>query len=72
MAKMMMLQQHQPSFSLLTSSLSDFNGAKLHLQVQVFFILRSDDYHYQFYQMGSAFVCLMSQNPFSTFQNYSF
>ncbi|KAG2260062.1 hypothetical protein Bca52824_079356 [Brassica carinata] len=34
MAKMMMLQQSQPSFSLLTSSLSDFNGAKLHLQVQ--------------------------------------
>ncbi|CDY64776.1 BnaC08g50030D [Brassica napus] len=34
MGKMMMLQQSQPSFSLFTSSLSDFNGAKLHLQVQ--------------------------------------
>ncbi|KAJ4873047.1 hypothetical protein Rs2_45281 [Raphanus sativus] len=34
MAKMMMLQQSQPSFYLLTSSLSDFNSAKLHLQVQ--------------------------------------
>ncbi|XP_013641013.2 chloroplast stem-loop binding protein of 41 kDa b, chloroplastic isoform X2 [Brassica napus] len=34
MAKMMMMQQSQPSLSLLTSSVSDFNGAKLHLQVQ--------------------------------------
>ncbi|KAJ0237700.1 Chloroplast stem-loop binding protein of 41 kDa b [Hirschfeldia incana] len=34
MAKMMMMQQSQPSLSLLTSSLSDFNGSKLHLQVQ--------------------------------------
>ncbi|XP_010544150.1 PREDICTED: chloroplast stem-loop binding protein of 41 kDa b, chloroplastic-like [Tarenaya hassleriana] len=34
MAKMVVLQQHQPSFSPLSSSLSDFNGTKLNFRVQ--------------------------------------
>ncbi|XP_057962630.1 chloroplast stem-loop binding protein of 41 kDa b, chloroplastic isoform X2 [Malania oleifera] len=34
MAKLAVVQQKQPSFSLLPSSLSDFNGTRLHTRVQ--------------------------------------
>ncbi|XP_062145477.1 chloroplast stem-loop binding protein of 41 kDa b, chloroplastic [Alnus glutinosa] len=35
MAKLVVLQQKQPSFSLLPASLSDFNGARLHTPIQL-------------------------------------
>lgn len=35
MAKLVVLQQKQPSFSILPASLSDFNGARLQTQIQV-------------------------------------